>query len=980
MNWFTKQGLLATSLLVSLGAGAAFAPASAQQAAAQAAEDEIVITGTRIRDPNLIAASPVSSVGSEAFAETGATRVEDLLNDLPMLFAEQSSGVSNGSTGIATADLRDLGPQRTLVLVDGRRLVPGTPLDPVADLNFIPGALVERVEVLTGGASAVYGADAVAGVVNFITKDDFEGIQIDVNHGFYQHNNDNDRIQALNRARNFPVPDGSVVDGHSTEYSVLLGGNFDGGKGNATAYATYRVIDDVRQASRDYSSCALNPSADFYACGGSGLGPVNVRLTVFPEFNTGLNVAGGTRVIDPVTGALRAQLTTDAYNFAPDNYYQRPDERYTLGANMTYEFNEHAEVYSQIMFQNTNSTAQIAASGPFASNSVPVPCDNPLLTTEIRNFICGVGAPAGSVAQVNIGRRLVEGGPRRNTFDYNAFRTVIGSRGAVAGDWTYDAYLQYGRSGYAEAYDNDYNRDKVIRALDVVQTANGPVCRSALPGGVDPACVPLNLFRPGGLTQAALNYISAPGLRTGYVDETVVSLSFTGSLPGLKSPAAESSAALAFGAEYRDQQLELQTDELYQRGLLYGQGGETLPVNGGYDVFEVFAETIVPVIEGKPGFELLSLELGIRASQYSTVDNQLSYKALGNWSPIDGLRFRGGYNRAARAPNINELFSPRELGLWSGSDPCAGSSPTFTAAQCARTGVTAAQYGNVPDNIGAFQYNQVTIGNPNLDVETADTYTLGFVYSPSFVPGLTVSVDYYDISVEDTIGVLGAQFTVNQCALTGEARWCSLVRRDAAGSLFATPQAFIFQRTENLGTLATSGVDINASYDFTAGAFGDMSLSLVGTWMESWEQEPLVGFGTYDCAGYYGTTCDAPKPEWRHRLALDWQTPWNGIGLGLAWRHVGEVANDTTSPDPDLRGNSPVRDRVLEAMNYLDLNGSVTVFDNYTLRAGVQNVLDEEPPLVSQASLPATIGNGNTFPGTYDALGRYIFINLSARF
>lgn len=975
-NWFNKDKLLATSLLAGLVVGGITVPAQAQEGASTS--EEIVVTGTRIRDANLTAASPVTVVGADEFKSTGTTiRVEDLLNSLPQITAGQTTGVSNGSDGTASVDLRGLGVERTLVLIDGRRLVPGTPLNPVADLNFIPGAIIERVEVLTGGASAVYGADAVAGVVNFITKQNFEGIQFDYQYGFYQHKNDNDRLQALNKARNFSLPDENVSDGFSSNYSVLMGINSPNDKGNATFFATYRNIQGVNQFQRDYSACTLNPAADFFACAGSNAGPANVRFLVIPQFNAALGTPSSNNTIDAAGNLTPYVGARDAFNFAPLNLYQRPDERVSFGANMNYEFNDRAEIYAQAMFAQTTSTAQIAPSGLFSSNPSPLPCSNILLTAAQRTAFCGTSTTG--VAQVNIGRRLPEGGPRQTTFEYNQVRGVFGVRGELVPEWSYDIYAQYGRSGYNQNYENDFSRIKVNRALDVVAGPGGtPVCRSVLDGS-DQSCVPLNLFRPGGLNLAAIDYISAPGLQSGAVEEVVVNALISGPVQAVKLPTSESPLRVAGGLEFRQQDLTFNADELYRRGLLFGLGGETLPVNGTYDVFEVFGEAILPLIEGAPFAKALDLELGARYSDYSSAGTNSSYKAMVNWAFSDDVRLRFGYNRAARAPNILELFSPRELGLWSGADGCAGT-PTFTLAQCARTGVTAAQYGTVPDNVGAFQYNQFTRGSTSLDVETADTITVGFVLSPSFLPGLTASIDYYSIKVEDTIDEFGAQFTLDRCATTGDARFCGLIRRDAAGSLWASEGAGIIQDTQNLGSLSTSGVDLIVGYRLGLGEqYGDLSFRLAGTYQDKYEVEPVAGLGKYDCVGFYGTVCEEARPDWRHRFTVNWDSPWN-VSLGATWRHIASVEADGESSNPLLAGSPPPVDRKIDAFNYFDLNGSVELGKRYTFNAGVTNVADKEPPLISQFTLPSTIGNGNTLPGTYDALGRYIFLGISAKF
>ena len=977
---------------------------------AQGGDENIVITGSRIPQPNLTATSPVTVVNSQEVRLTGTTRTEDLINSLPQAFAAQGANIANGSTGTANLNLRGLGSDRTLVLVNGRRLVPGSPnqATAAADINIIPAAMIDRVDVLTGGASSVYGADAVAGVVNFIMDTDFEGIRLDTQYSFYQHENGTrDTVRAALDARGFGYPTGNVADGGTWDISLAIGAGFDDGRGHVTAYAGYRNINAVLQGKRDYSSCALsgaglNATLTEFSCGGSA---TSNETSFFIRNFTGVGRAGPNRTIVP--GTL-------PYNFGPLNHFQRPDERYVAGMFAEYEISQALQPYMEFMFMDDRTVAQIAPSGNFF-NTTTINCDNPLLGASQRAVFCaptnlvGFNAalvdnpatplderatifnpsnPGGAQFQRGIlypGRRNVEGGGRQDTLQHVTFRVVAGMRGDLSSAWSYDGYYSFGRVNFSETYLNDFSVTRLGRALDVIDnpaTAGvDPVCRSTL-DGTDPNCVPYDIFttNPGAVTQAALGYLQTPGFARGFTEETVAGASLTGSLGeyGLQFPWANSGVGVALGAEYRKEALSVNYDTAFQTGDLAGQGAASLDIAGNFDVREVFAEARIPIIEESFLHEL-SLEVGYRYSDYQ-VDGGGSfstdtYKIAGFFAPIPDVRFRGGYNRAVRAPNINELFAPQRVALNGSTDPCAGAAVGglvngFTAAQCARTGVTAAQFGNITPN-PAEQYNGFIGGNPNLDPEIADTYTLGVVIQPRFIPRLALTVDWFDIEVRNAIQQIGQDTTLEQCITTGDPTFCNLiVRAPGSGSLWAGQQGFVIDTTQNIGGISTRGVDIGASYNLEFGP-GNLGLNFVGTWLDELITDPGVPNTAFDCVGEFGNVCGIPSPEWRHTARVTYTLP-NGIGITTRWRHFGSVVNDSGDVRP---GND-----ALPSVDYLDLALSFRVGDHYNFRLGVNNLLDRDPPINGSQVCPAGPCNGNTWAQVYDALGRYIFAGVTLDF
>jgi outer membrane receptor protein involved in Fe transport len=1013
------------------------------QAADQGA---IVVTGSRIPQPNLTSVSPVTVINSQEVRLSGTTRAEDLINSLPQAVASQSGNISNGSSGTATINLRNLGSQRTLVLINGRRLVPGDPISSAADINAVPATLITRVDVLTGGASSVYGADAVAGVVNFIMDTNFEGIRLDGQYSLFEHDNGTNSglIPALN-ARGFGYPHGSVADGGTIDLSAQFGVSFDDGRGHIVAYGTYRKLDPVTQNKRDYSACVAQAQKVLtdptLICGGSATSS-NASVIAF---------AHGTSTVFQVGPNRTLPGGFTPFNFAPTNYYQRPDERYTAGFFANYEISPALHPYMEAMYMDDRTVAQIAPSGDFG-NTFAVNCDNPLLGAQQKAVLCAnqnllttpdlFGVFPGTVTKpdatdcaargqaacstpatfidpadghtyqkgfAQILRRNVEGGPRQDDREHTEFRIVAGMRGDISNAWSYDAYYLYGRTNFSDTNENDLSITRLRNALDVVSVLNGkevapgtagstPTCRSVVTGA-DPSCVPYDIWGTGTVSQAAVNYLSTPGFQRGVNGETVVSGSITGKLGdyGVQFPWAENGVGIALGAEYRKESLDLRTDaafSLLPSSDLAGQGSPTLSTNGAFDVREVFGEIRIPIVENN-FIQNLSIEGGYRHSSYDIkgTNNRFStdtYKLGLDFAPIKDVRFRAAYNRAVRAPNIQELFSPVHVQLDGVTDPCSSGTPTASLAACQAQGVSSAQYGHIAGN-PAGQYNGQVGGVPTLTPEVADTYTVGVVLQPRFIPRLAVTVDWYKIKIKNAIQQIGADTILATCDATQNAQFCGLVHRDASGSLWRSAAGFVFDQPRNIGGFTTQGIDFGASYAMNIGRWGGLSFNLDGTLLD----KLIVNTGIsapFNCAGLYGPICSGgnvlsgPNPKWRHKARLTWNAP-DGIGLSLQWRYFGAVKVDANSNEPGLSGPFSVRNARIAAQSYFDLALTAKIGDHYQFRLGVNNILDKEPPIFgsngSAAGINACPGiycNGNTFPGFYDSLGRYIFAGVTLDF
>lgn len=983
----SKRNLLIGTLLSSAMLASAV-PSFAQDADNS---DEIIVTGSRLNvNPNLTSANPVLTVDDAEIASRGTVNIEDLTNNLPQVFAGQAAEVANGASGTSTLNLRGLGATRTLTLIDGRRLPYGSSTFSPANLDLVPTALVDRVEILTGGASAVYGSDAIGGVANFILKDDFEGAELDLQYGFSQNSNGIDKYDDVARAANQSVPD-AIRDGEEFNASLTLGANTADGKGNATVFASYQNREQITQDNRSFSSCALGAgNTNGFGCVGSG----NFRIfggdggSFFQQDN-------GT-LVDYVGGPAQT------FNFGPFNYFQRPAERVQIFGKGHYEIAENHEVFASASYTNNFSDAQIAPSASFGAYDIN--CDNPLIQD---NVVAGGGSIASAVygcsaadiasgaikEDVSMSHRNVEGGPRNSRLENSAFRMVGGMRGTIAESWNYELFGQYSRTTDQSISTNDFVVANLQDALFAVDDGTGnAVCASGNAG-----CVPYNIFQrgPNGetmVTSDQTDYIQGIGIVNGETQQFVYGANAQANLGdyGIKSPLSENGVGLLLGFEYREDELESRPDEISQvpGGGFTGVGGATLPVSGAVEVWELYSEMEVPLITDKPFADELVLKGSYRYSDYEADGNgtqsTFSTDAYGvqlSWAPVESVSFRGQYQRSVRAPNVIELFTGQDTNLPNlnqlangGYDPCATATPTESAAACANTGVTAAQYGNIVD-VFSGQTQSITGGNPDLRPESSDTYTVGAVLSPSAIPGLTASVDYFDITVDDFISAgIGAQTTLNRCLESGEAAFCDLITRDSRGSLNSGQPGVGFLATNiNIASLETTGLDFQAGYnldlaDFGVNNAGDLRIQYAGTYLDTFDFTPFPGGDPIVCAGKYGNDCVQPvNPSYRHRLLTTWASPF-GVEATVTWRHLSGVDN--------INDDAGAIDQRMGTQDYFDLSGNYEIVEGVRFRAGVNNLFLEQPP-VSVSSGPP-LGNGNTYPVTYDT-GRYVFFGLNVK-
>ena len=952
------------------------------QAAAPSSSDgvtlsEVVVTGSLLKADGLTSTSPLLSVSSQEFNSQGTTNVETLLNNLPQVAGSQAMTQSTyGAPGIATVNLRDLGPQRTEVLIDGKRLMPGDPLQPFADVNFIPSAMVSSVDVLTGGASTAYGSDAVGGVVNFKLQRDLNGIVADYQFSADQHDNHDGVAQSELKAAGLPIP-GSQLDGFIHDASLAAGMDTPDKHGNVTAYLGYRSTDPVSESTRDFSACGIGTITvtepfDTHVCTGSS-------TSAFGRFKTdglgsGLSAnPNGTATFVKYTSAL-------AYNSNQDTDLQRDDTRYTAGLLAHYALTPQATVYADFMFMNDHTDAQIAPAGIVSTQTYTINCNNPLLSASEAPQLCGANAGSstadwsGTIAK----RVVVDGLPRYYDLNHTDYRAVIGLKGDVGGGWSYDVYGQYGEVDYRDVLTNDVSISHVQDAL-LVRSVNGtPTCVSGNSG-----CAPLNIFQLGQISNAAANYIFANGLQDGNVTQEIVSATLNGDLSalGVQSPLAARPASLAIGTEYRRDAIALSSSANIVDGDL-ASFGPTPASLGSTNVKELFIESLVPIISDKPWVKDFSLDLADRYSDYNLSGGAKTYKASLIFAPDGDISFRGGYNRAVRAPNVVELFAPTALSTASVTDSCAGTSPTATLAQCEHTGVKPLQYGNIP-TCSSNYCSVLDGGNAALKPETADTVTVGFVLTPSLLPNFSLAADYFNVDVMNLIGQVPVPLIFSQCLNTDSQFYCNMIKRDSNGSLASTT-GYILNGNLNTGFLRTSGVDVDANYRFNLDK-GSLAFTMDGSWTVDREISPVPGQPAYDCAGLYGPTCGVPTPKWRHNFRTTWETPWNLL-VSLNWRFIGSSSVDINEGNPvfsGVTGGKPdIADARIGSVSYFDLSGAVTIRKNCVVRFGVTNIFDKDPPIVDNFNLGinSQYGNANTFSSLYATLGRTIFAGITGKF
>lgn len=968
-----KRNAISAAALVTIGAFAAV-PAFAQDASAtqDASEklERVEVTGSRLRTIGNTSSSPITSVGKQEINTMQPVAVEELVRGLPSAYPAIGPAVNNGSNGTASIDLRGLGSNRTLVLFNGKRFVPAT-LGGVVDTNNVPVSLLERVDLTTGGASAVYGADAVAGVVNFVTKRNFSGIEATT---LYSISEKNDAARYKN--------------------DLTMGANLADGRGNVALHVGTTRTAPLQLAQRDYAGTVISST--------SGL-PGGFSGTAVPAIWSGMPTPiNGSRVIDSTSGVFRSAVTSgppDGYNTNPPNYFETPLTRTQVTALGRFSINEHVEAYAEIFHTKSNVTLNLAPSGTFGV-ALNIPIGNPYITPAVRSQLCaayGITAAncvAGGTTEfrANIGRRFVEAGPRVYTYDNTTTQYTGGLRGDIPflDTWNYDAYYQSGKSEQLQQTQNGFSSSKLQQA---VRATNTTTC-TVNTGG----CVPVNLFGAAGtITPAMLAYLSVPTFATTTVRQTVLNGSVNGEVGLIKSPLANNPLSLSVGLETREVFGGNKSDAIIQtQGELLGSGAPTPDRSGTLNFKEAYMEANLPLVQNKPFIYSMNLEGGYRETKFTTSgggeQSYGSWKAGADWAPIKGLRFRGEKQRATRAPNVNELYQPVTTGLSTiKADPCAG--PTaITGADagkagtltniCQLTGVPTSQIGGVAVP-SSNQVNNTSGGNPNLGPEKADTTTIGFVWEPGFADNLSFNVDFWKIKVSGAVSSATADQVTDGCYTTAlnpgltYNSFCQMIQRDPGnGSLNGVGSKGIITQSSNLGAYNYSGVDVGVNYRLPlkkigAPTMGSLDIGFQMAYTKRADFKSLPTLATLEQAGYYGVSVGTPYTKNRFSQHTTWSV--GDLTLGYNWRYIG--TSSVEQGEVVLAANSK-----LKAVSYFDLNASWQIFKNLKASLTVNNAFDKQPPLVGTGVSGGAVNYGNTFPGVYDVIGRRYTMSATATF
>lgn len=957
---------------------------TAKTESTEAAQEEtgtVVITGSRIRHRGAQSATPTSVISADTIQKTGTRQIADLVNQLPALVVSQSDQTSNANRdkdsmdashpGMNALDLRGLGTKRTLVLVSGRRHVPGAPGSAAVDISTIPSSLVERVEVITGGASALYGADAVAGVANFILKKNFEGIDANVRYG--------------NSSRN---------DMPSYDVDLLYGKNFADGKGNFTLFGYYGVSDGtVGGQDRPWTAAGnpwwarvpgqtAAPYLNYILDGRQNLGyspRAQVLLGGKPwTFNDDGTMRapilgpGGIlpNTYDMTKPETIANLETNGgeYGGRYDNWLLSvPNDRFITHGTFNYALSDNLKYFLEVDYATNKSHGEYGMWYEGGSNWLWE--GNPFITDEM------IAANGGSLPYVSFVRQYPEMGKASSHYKRDLAQVVTGFEGNLPSlfrdhDWAWSVYASYGRTEETIQDRNQVSNERYMRALDAVSGPGGqPICwvnSDADTDNDDPNCVALNPFKP--LTQDVMGYLTYnPGVSKSWLDQTVISGYATGALFTL--PAGEVQAVI--GGEYRKERNHIGAVAEYDPNnpaFVEDYGVIQNPLDGEFDVKEVFAELSVPILADLPFAQKLSMDAAIRSSDYSTAGQTTSWKYGLQYAPVRDVRLRATYGQAVRAPNISEVFTASSIsGQWL-YDPCNYYLPNrventqYTEANCAALNPANKNYYWVWMEVEKK-------GNENLKVETAKTLTVGLVFQPRVVKNLTFSIDYYDIDMSDVIAAVEPQTIINKCVdfPMENNPYCDLVvREDGTNNITR-----VIKQNINLAQRLNRGVDMELDYfvDLSSWGWGSNAgrLSINSVYTHLLENkitpDPDNPANVTDTVGVFGF------PEWKGRTSLSYA---NGP-LWLSWnvRHYTPMRMNTTIT---REAYSPWRTK---AIYYNDFYASYQLKPNLILGAGISNVLDTAPPRYPGAEAGgAYFGDEGWQSGIYDVIGRTGFISL----
>lgn len=945
-------------------------PAAVQGAETTSGEADIVVTGSRISRSDYSSTSPIVTTGQEALKATGAVNIEQSLNQLPQFVpgsGSQGGGASAAaSAGRATLNLRGLGDKRNLVLLDGRRLPPSTVFN-VTDVNVVPQSIVESVETITGGASAVYGSDAISGVVNFRTRRRINGIEIDGQIGDTFRG---DRLAA----------DVSAIGGWTSDddrFNIIASAGYtkrDELKGSERSFFDLGILSSFIGQGTFLPSATNLPSQAAVDAAFPGQPAGRVSRTNALGFNANgslFSQVGAYNYTGPTTGDYVTFGNVVRQPVARQQSIDRPLERYNFFAKADYEISDAITLYAQALYTRTDAQTNV---GNSLTQFIPVniSVNNPFIPASLRAVLASRPNPT---ANFSINRRFVELPPRVFDTSFETSQFIIGARGKLGfGDWTYDIYGSRDRNVI-----HDDIAPGVIgsRVNQLLQAADGG--NSLCAGGYNP----FGIGNAATISPACAAYITRRISRYEDIGQNTVEGAVQGSLFAL--PAGDVKASVV--GTYRENRYSFVPDAALIAGDVFATNA-TNPTRGATNVKEIAGELFVPILKEKPFFHSLNVSLGGRYSDYNVTGGVWTYKAEGEWSPVRALLVRGGYQRAVRAPNIGELFSsPTGAQVQIGNppasgDPCDvrsvsrnGANASQLRALCVATGVPASL-------VDSYNFTTVAIpvtntGNLALTPEKASTKTVGLVVKPDFASpvlrSLSFSVDFYDIAIRDVISTVAGNTALSKCynqdgsnpGYSATNTFCQLISRDNTGGIVNVSLPYL-----NLGGLKTRGVDFQLDWAIPLGTLGDLgdarfTLNSVVSYLDSYQIKNFATDAFQEFRGTIDATNALPLPRWRYTTTGN--LTLGDFDFGLRWRHL-DGMRDVTSV---IRPASPAAG--VPAYDVFDLTARVRVNDAYQFRMGVTNLFDKAPLVV--AGTP-----GNTLPGTYDVLGRSFYVGVKARF
>jgi outer membrane receptor protein involved in Fe transport len=945
---------------------------------------DVIVTGTRIVRPNMTSNAPITTIDSTYLKERGLARVEDALAQLPQVTPMLGLQGQSWTSGSAPVGLRNLGAGRTLTLLNGQRMD--------NDVNIIPGALIERIDIMTGGASAVYGSDAIAGVVNFIVKRKFNGIAFDGEVSGFNHNNDNPLLARIAQDAGYTYPRGTYLGGGNYFASLAAGRNLLGDRLNISAFATYKKADPIQYRNLDTVNCPLlmfdqnnvDAGNTKWTCGGTTYNPYNYFFAAGQDLT---NARDGSR-------SFRPYDTADEVRIQRVDAMQRGSETVNAGGFLTAELPAGMRLNGSFLYSKIVERGYNSVDGGLWTPSAPVNCDNPFLGQAQARVICGAAAGT-TVLSDPISLSLFRPGMFqnfRNTTD--DWRGSLNLSGMIVDKIRFELSYQQTRNIQNGSGDHMWlpdQADRLARGLQVRNVNGVPTCLSKI-DGTDPNCQPVDAFSSNNsISDAVYNWVTGTGSRRQQNDLQVINAIVSGTLEdyGIKSPFAENGIGFAITGEYRKYRNQSQG---------FGAWSNFTTFDGRTSVKELGGEIDIPLIEDKPFFKELSVNGGYRISDYDVYQSLVhSWKAEASWSPFDGIRFRGSYNRAVRVGVLQRLEGENRYPNTPMLDLCApprassdGKGRTrYTFDQCS-IGMTRAQYDALSsytgcDSQGYCPTTLVNGGNSALQPERSRSKTLGVVMQPRFIPGLTASVDWYDINIQGAFEWTRINMAFSQCYDNKVQFFCQFYQRDPQNGRLLVADA----RYNNSGYNATRGIDFSTNYALDpkrlgiADDIGTFGLNFNGTLTTKYERQFAPGNTPWSCLGYFGFACGDPLPRWRHVAGVNWQLPWIKGGLGFTWRYIGPTSISKLSTNTVLAAapgqTYPLANRI-PGYSYFDFNTNVTLVKGIDVRFNVQNLFDKDPPLIGNDT---TYGIGqyfNTFPTYYTVRGRTLRVGISARF